>query len=44
MVERDDQSLKLKEKQLTTVILSRVLNLFPKSIILVSDDVHGAPL
>jgi len=37
-VERDGKSLKLKEKQLTTVVLLRVFNLFPETILLVSED------
>jgi len=37
-VKMDDKSFKLKEKQFTPVVLSRVFSLFPELIILVSDD------
>lgn len=37
-VEWDGKSLKLKEKQLTTMVLSRVFNLFPETILLVTED------
>ncbi len=37
-VERNGKSLKLKPRQLTTQILSKLYNAFPETIVLVPDD------
>ena len=40
----DGKSLKLKPRQLNIAVLSKLFNLFPESIVLVSDDGYvGTP-